>query len=368
MFYEVNHFVKILSDTDIKNFIKEGLIEIEDSSGRLEIGPASIDVRLGDHVYRLKKEVGLIDISSIERNNSVTNISKNYLREIEIENKILEKYFEKEEVEDYVDIRPGEFLNVETTISLKCSKGIFPFVYGRSSLARLFQYVVPINLLDYSWFIQRKLIVPYRNYLNETIRLRRFMKIGQLVFFTDKEKSSNLRSLVKVNNKHPNIVEETVSSYFLLSLEGMVRKYEGEGKEVIDSSTLDSKRGLERLIDSLFVEYSLPKPFKHYDLLLQETEERIEVSERAAAFIKLRDDWQIEFNGFSHITSIKKVKIPPTFYHPSCPLVHPGYEGKLMLERIPIIDCVLEKDEKVPVYPVETLSPSSEPYRGKFRN
>lgn len=368
MFYEVNRLVKVLSDTDINNFIKKGLIEIEDSSGRLEIGPASIDIKLGDHVYRFKKGVDVIDISSIERNSSIANISKRYLREIEIENKILEKYFEKEKVEDYVDIRPGEFLNIETTISFKCSKGIFPFVYGRSSLARLFQHVVPINLLNYSWFIQRKLIVPYKNYLNETIRLRRSMKIGQLVFFTDKERSSDLKSLVKVDNKHPDFVEEAASSYFLLSLEGSVRKYEGEGKEVIDSSTLDSKRGVERLIDSLFTEYSLPRSFKHYDLLLQETEERVEVCERAAAFIKLRGDWKVEFNGFSHINSIKRVKIPSTFYHPSCPLVHPGYEGKLMLERIPIIDCVLEKDEEVPVYPIETLSPSSRPYKGKFRN
>jgi dCTP deaminase len=151
----------LLSDTDIRQFIKSGQIELDPYTPEM-IQPASIDVRL-DRYFR------------IFNNNQYTHIDPkveqpDLTREVVVENG------------DCFILHPGEFALATTFEVVKLSDAVAARFEGKSSLGRLALAThITAGFIDPGFHGQVTLELSNLNTL--PIKLYPGMKIGQLAFF-----------------------------------------------------------------------------------------------------------------------------------------------------------------------------------------
>ncbi len=144
----------ILSDKAIKELLQKGDLSIHPLSEE-QIQCSSVDLRLGKEFVRYTKQ-------------EVIDIKKDSLR------------FERVEVEEFIDIRPKEFLLATTQEYIKLPSKLTAFVEGRSSLGRLGLFIENAGWVDAGF--EGQITLELYNANSSPIRLYVGMRICQLVF------------------------------------------------------------------------------------------------------------------------------------------------------------------------------------------
>ncbi len=109
----------VLSDRDIKRYLKQGKIKLTPPPDATQLGPCSIDLRLGN-TFKVFEHGSVPYIDIFDENTS----SKDIMNEIKIE-----------EHEPFI-IQPGEFVLASTYESMELADDLLARLEGRSSLAR----------------------------------------------------------------------------------------------------------------------------------------------------------------------------------------------------------------------------------------
>ena len=110
----------ILSDRDIKKYIKEGIIKIQPKIDQeKQLGSCSIDLRLG-HTFRVFNHSRYPYIDPYDK-----NLSRDMTKEVEID-----------DGEPFV-LQPGDFVLATTIESFELPDNLLARLEGRSSLGRL---------------------------------------------------------------------------------------------------------------------------------------------------------------------------------------------------------------------------------------
>ncbi len=172
----------ILSDKDIKRFVKEGKIIIEPFEER-NVGPCSIDVRLG-HTFRIFKH------------GSNTHIDPS--KPIDPS-----EYTEEIKVKDKYVIHPGDFVLGTTLERVKLPPDIVGMLEGRSSWGRLGIIIHSTAGYIDSGF-EGTITLEISNIGKMPVALKPGMRIGQIAFHllsSPSEVPYNIRPGSKYNNQ-----------------------------------------------------------------------------------------------------------------------------------------------------------------------
>ncbi len=144
----------ILSDRTIKELIRKGVLGIEPFSED-QVQCSSLDLRLGREFVRYNGSE-VIDVRE-----GVKNI-------------------EYQKVEDFIEIKPKEFLLATTVEYIRLPSHITAFVEGRSSLGRLGLFIENAGWVDAGF--EGQITLELYNANSVPIRLYVGMRICQLVF------------------------------------------------------------------------------------------------------------------------------------------------------------------------------------------
>ncbi|RLJ70749.1 dCTP deaminase [Hydrogenivirga caldilitoris] len=144
----------ILSDRSIRELIEKGVLSVEPFE-EAQVQCSSLDLRLGRE-FASYKETDVIDIK------------RGTYR------------VEKIEVDEYIEIKPKEFLLATTVEYIKLPSHITAFVEGRSSLGRLGLFIENAGWVDAGF--EGQITLELYNANNVPIRLYVGMRICQLVF------------------------------------------------------------------------------------------------------------------------------------------------------------------------------------------
>src|SRR3990167_5617420 len=180
----------ILSDRDIKEYIKRGHIEI--SGDKLYIGPASVDLHLGSKTKILVNKSEVI-IDSKEDNSSM-------FEDFDFSEK------------GYIKIYPNEFYVMSTEERIKLDKNVAGFLQGRSSLARLGIQVHCAGFFDPGF--EGSAVLEVTNLTQSIIKLYPGMRICQMIFIPTLN-SSEIGYGEKIDQKYNNQSGPTLSKLYL---------------------------------------------------------------------------------------------------------------------------------------------------------
>lgn len=156
--YIIDGVSMILSDEDIKRYMKEGVIRITPAPKEEQIGPASVDLTLSNQFWKPKGAVRKVDLSQVGFEDAT-------------------EPFEAEEVK----LKPGEMVLGRTLERIELPANIAGRLEGRSSFARL-GLAVHVT----SSFIQpgsrNHQILEIVNLSNKAIVIKAGMRVSQVIF------------------------------------------------------------------------------------------------------------------------------------------------------------------------------------------
>ncbi|MEM3556210.1 MAG: dCTP deaminase [Candidatus Micrarchaeia archaeon] len=156
----------ILSDRDIRNYLKRGVIKITPAPKEEQIGPASVDLTLSNQFWKPKDGIRKLDL-------------------LEVGFKDATEPFTAERVE----LKPGEMVLGKTLEKIELPANIAGRLEGRSSFARL-GLAVHVT----SSFIQpgskNHQVLEIVNLSKKTIIIKAGMRVSQVVFEEMKSKTS----------------------------------------------------------------------------------------------------------------------------------------------------------------------------------
>lgn len=144
----------ILSDFTIRKYLTDGWL-IQNKIEDLQIQPASIDLRLGDHYLQMKAG------------------DKNLLQ-------LTEKPVYEQIIADEVVIEPRSYILATTQEYVRLPENIAAFVQGRSSAMRLGLFLQNSGWVDPGF--EGEITIALYNANNLSIKLAKGVRICQLVF------------------------------------------------------------------------------------------------------------------------------------------------------------------------------------------
>ncbi len=144
----------ILSDRTIRELVEKGVLGIEPFEDKY-VQCSSVDLRLGNEFARYDRD-GVIDVREGAKN------------------------LEIETVDDFIEIKPKEFLLATTVEYIRLPSHITAFVEGRSSLGRLGLFIENAGWVDAGF--EGQITLELYNANSVPIRLHVGMRICQLVF------------------------------------------------------------------------------------------------------------------------------------------------------------------------------------------
>jgi dCTP deaminase len=166
----------ILPDTELKRLVREKdavhVNEGPDIDEELQIGPSSMDLRLGYEFGVLNtRKIEMVDTKSMER-------YSNYMEK------------EKHSAEEGVIVHPGEFILGTTLESVKCPSNLVARVEGRSSYGRLGIIVhATAGYIDPGF--EGDITLEIQNLGNAPVKLYPEDRVCQIVFETMTEEAEN---------------------------------------------------------------------------------------------------------------------------------------------------------------------------------
>jgi dCTP deaminase len=156
----------ILSDKDILDYLKRGILKITPRPTEGQIGPASVDLTLSNEFWKPRKVKGKLDLSKIGFSEVMG-------------------YFQSDEVE----LKPGQMVLGKTVEKIELPSNISGRLEGRSSFARL-----GLAIHVTSGFIQpgsrNHQILEIVNLSSNTVIVRAGMRLSQVIFEELKSETS----------------------------------------------------------------------------------------------------------------------------------------------------------------------------------
>jgi len=148
----------ILSDKNIVDYLKRGIVKITPRPTEGQIGPASVDLTLSNEFWKPRKVKGKLDLSKVGFSGVMG-------------------YFKADEVE----LKPGQMVLGKTVEKIELPSNISGRLEGRSSFARL-----GLAIHVTSGFIQpgsrNHQILEIVNLSSNTILVRAGMRLSQVIF------------------------------------------------------------------------------------------------------------------------------------------------------------------------------------------
>ncbi|MCX6776324.1 MAG: dCTP deaminase [Candidatus Micrarchaeota archaeon] len=156
----------ILSDKDIVDYLKRGIVKITPRPTEGQIGPASVDLTLSNEFWKPRKVKGKLDLSKVGFSEVMG-------------------YFKADEVE----LKPGQMVLGKTVEKIELPSNISGRLEGRSSFARL-----GLAIHVTSGFIQpgsrNHQILEIVNLSSNTVLVRAGMRLSQVIFEELKSETS----------------------------------------------------------------------------------------------------------------------------------------------------------------------------------
>jgi len=148
----------ILTDRDIREFMKLGKIRFEPEIDPDQIGPGSVDLTLSDRFWKFKEDIGLIDLSKMRFEEIVEEV-----------------------VADEIVIPPHGIILGMTREKIYVDEDVCGWIEGRSRYARM-----GLAIHSASGFIHpgshNHQILEISNMTSHPIKLRAGMRVVQIVF------------------------------------------------------------------------------------------------------------------------------------------------------------------------------------------
>ena len=145
----------ILSDRRLRELLKSGELVISPIDDRLQIQPASVDIRLDDTFATVKNSY-----------NQIISLDESY-------------DYDEFRRDEYI-LLPGQFILGSTIEYIELPPNITAFVEGRSSYGRLGLFIQNAGWVDPGF--KGNITLELFNASNRAIKLRAGKRLGQLVF------------------------------------------------------------------------------------------------------------------------------------------------------------------------------------------